>query len=207
MRSKILLATLAIVTPALLSAGLLDTTVTVGIPTMDDYFFYTECTATLSCTVNFGQINHGNPVPVVTDYPIPQAVPDSIVSGYVSVLGLDLTGADVVVGLASSVSIAGNPWPFATSEATIITDLQTANAANAAALLAFFSDPANVSDWVPYSVGTITTGNLGEFSTGVVVGSISTSLSPAVPEPGTLALLGCGLAALFFVRRKPEVRR
>ena len=56
MRSKILLATLAIVTPALLSAGLLDTTVTIGIPTMDDYFFYTECTGTAPCSVNFGVI-------------------------------------------------------------------------------------------------------------------------------------------------------
>lgn len=203
MRSKLLLVTLAIMTPTFLSAGLLDTTVTIGIPTMDDYFFYTECTATPPCSVNFGVINHGNPVPAVTNYDIPQTVPGPVVSGYVSVLGLSLTGTDVVVGLASNVGIAGDPWPFATPEASIITDLLTANTA---ALSTFFSDPANISDFVSYSAGTSTTGNLGEFSNGTVVGSLSTNLPSGVPEPGTLALLGCGLAALFFVRRKAGVR-
>ena len=204
MRSKLLLVTLAIMTPAFLSAGLLDTTVTIGIPTMDDYFFYTECTATPPCSVNFGVINHGKPVPPETGYSIPQTVPGDVVSGYISILGLDLTGTDVVVGLGSGVSIAGSPWPFATSEASIITDLQTGDTA---ALLAFFSDPTLVSDWVSYSAGTTTTGDIGEFSNGTVVGSISTSLPSGVPEPGTLALLGCGLAALFFARRKAAARR
>ena len=206
MRSKILLMTLAIATPALMSAGLLDTTVTIGIPTIDDYFFYIECSTTTTppCSQNFGPIHHGKPVPPVTDYQILNTVPGSIVSGYLTVLGLDAaTGTHVVAGLASSVNIANDPWPFATPEATIITDLQTADTAD---LSVFFSTPANLPDWVAYSAGTNTTGNFGEFSNGVVVGSLSVSLT-AVPEPGTLALLGCGLAALIFVRRKPEFRR
>jgi hypothetical protein len=210
MRSKILLVALAIMTSALLSAGTLDVTVTINTSTFDGYFFYSECTSTSACTVRFGQINHGNPVPPETGYPIQVTVPDSVVSGYVTVLGLGVGGAPdatttddgeghVVVGLANS-SFIGNPWPFATPETTIIRELESGDTTD---LSAFFS--ANASDWVTYSAATPAAGVFGEFSTGVNVGSISTNYtpSPTVPEPATFALLGCGLAALFFVRRKP----
>jgi hypothetical protein len=196
------------VLPASLVNQLLVTNVTSTVNTTDDYLVFIACNAAFgtipaACSIALPvQINHGNPVPAGTfTNQEPVSSPISISNGFLTAIGLDSTGTHVVIGLENIVS----SWPFATPESTVISYLQTANGAG---LSAFFDTnlsgtiPETSSFWIPYMPGTITTGNLEEFSGGIAIGTLSATLI-SVPEPRTLGITGFLLASglLFWCLR------
>jgi hypothetical protein len=206
MRKGLLIA-LAACLPAIVSANVLTTTITTTIPTIDDYLVFLGCTVALpSCTpVSAGAVSGvdliGAVVPAVTNASLQRTIPNNIISGYVAAFGLDTTGSHVVVGLSNSISITTNAWSDifpSTAESQIITDLATHSGATLADLTSFFD--ANLTDFVPFNGISTITGQIGEFSNGIVVGSISTNLQ-TIPEPSTLALTGLILAGLVVLRR------
>jgi hypothetical protein len=132
-------------------------------------------------------------------------VPGNFTTGYITAIGL-ASSTDVVVGLGSGISNATitSGWSsiFLSPEATIATDLATANTA---ALTAFFASELanNPADFIAYSA-TPSTGNIAEFSS-TEIGALTVSSSAAVPEPSTGILFGFGVAAVILagaVRRR-----
>jgi hypothetical protein len=206
MRNKILLLTLAVSLPAILSAtALTSTTVTIDITTTiatgDDYLVFLGCTVPIgSCTpgstgADAGVTLLGLSVPAGTQPPVTKTIPGTIVSGYLTAIGL-ASPTDVVIGLTNGVTITGANWTsiFSTPESQIAADLISGNTASQADLLAFFE--ANLTDFA--SLNSVA-GTLGEFSTGQIRGSYSAS---TVPEPGTLALTGLLLGGLALLNRR-----
>ncbi|HEY1757118.1 MAG TPA: PEP-CTERM sorting domain-containing protein [Bryobacteraceae bacterium] len=208
MRNKIVLTILAAMMPAVLSAGTLTLSVTTSIPSADDYLIY------MGCTVSIGSCTPATPgdsanvaflaaaLPAGTVHPDPTAtIPDSVLSGYVTAIGL-ATPSDVVIALGNGISITSSTWAslFTTPEGQIAADLLGGSTAQRADLLSFFQQ--NYTDFIPLNG---TGGNIGEFSTGVVVGTLGATVSAGagtVPEPGTLALTGALLGGLALLRRR-----
>jgi hypothetical protein len=212
-RTKIVLMALAAALPAVLSAGTIAATVTVDVPTADDYLLYLGCPVPIaSCSSTtpgaiFGSDSIGSLVPPGT-YPVTKSIPDSIVSGYITGIGVGFpNGSDVVVALASGVSITGVPWSTIfpdDPESQIASDIGTGAVD---ALHSFFN--RNLSDFVPFTGGPAITGNIGEFSNGAIVGSISANIVPstAVPEPGTVALLALGIGCMILGRKRAALTK
>lgn len=206
MRNKIVLTVLAGFLPAVLSAGTLTLSVTTAIPSADDYLVYMGCTVSIaSCTpvtpgdsANVAFLGAVVPAGVIT--PSPTAfIPDSVISGYVTAIGL-ATPSDVVIALGNGVAITSSTWSslFTTPESQIAADLVGGSTAQKADLLSFFQQ--NYLDFIPLNG---TGGNIGEFSNGVVVGTLGATVTAStVPEPGTLALTGSLLGGLALLRRR-----
>ena len=206
MQNKIVLTLLAAIMPAVLSAGTLTLSVTTGIPSADDYLIYMGCTVSIaSCTTatpgdsaNVAFLAAALPAGIVNPNPT-ATIPNSVISGYVTAIGL-ATPTDVVIALGNGIAITSNTWAslFTTSESQIAADLIGGSTAQKADLLSFFEQ--NYTDFIPLNG---TGGNIGEFSNGVVVGTLGATVSAStVPEPGTFALTGSLLGGLALVRRR-----
>ena len=206
MQNKIVLTLLAAIMPAVLSAGTLTLSVTTGIPSADDYLIYMGCTVSIaSCTpatpgdsANVAFLAAALPAGTVNPNPT-ATIPNSVISGYVTAIGL-ATPTDVVIALGNGIAITSNTWAslFTTSESQIAADLIGGSTAQKADLLSFFEQ--NYTDFIPLNG---TGGNIGEFSNGVVVGTLGATVSAStVPEPGTFALTGSLLGGLALVRRR-----
>jgi hypothetical protein len=68
--------------------------------------------------------------------------------------------------------------------------------------LAFFN--ANTADWISYSNGALSSGNMWEFSNGVSIGTLGVAVT-AVPEPSTGFLMSLslgGFALLAGIQRR-----
>ena len=206
MQNKIVLTLLAAIMPAVLSAGTLTLSVTTGIPSADDYLIYMGCTVSIaSCTpatpgdsANVAFLAAALPAGTVNPNPT-ATIPNSVISGYVTAIGL-ATPTDVVIALGNGIAITSNTWAslFTTSESQIAADLIGGSTAQKADLLSFFEQ--NYTDFIPLNG---TGGNIGEFSNGVVVGTLGATVSAStVPEPGTFALTGSLLGGLALLRRR-----
>jgi hypothetical protein len=202
---KIALAALAALTASVLSAGSFTFTVTTTIPLEDVNAVFIDCGVPIgACNGSSFEAlivdNTLGSAPVVTNHPVVfQENTAGFVSGYFTFLALsEASPSDVVVALQSGVPITGEPWPFSTAESTVAGWLATSDTTD---LTNFFL--ANLTDF-PQINGT--TGNFGEFSTGLVVGSVSGSVSP---EPAAAALTAVGLGALVlaFRRRNFSLRK
>jgi hypothetical protein len=206
MRNKILLIVLAACVPAVLSAGAITATtitvnVTTGISTADDYLLYLGCAVPLgACNPTTGVPGIGligAVVPAGVQPPVTKTIPGTVLSGILTAVGL-ASPTDVVIALGSGEIITGATWAsfFSTPESQIAGDLLSGSPASQTDLETFFE--ANLADFVPLNG---VSGSVGEFSTGVVVGSFSASTA-AVPEPGTLGLTGLLLGGLAFLNRR-----
>jgi hypothetical protein len=168
----------------------LNVTISSNTATANDYLlFYANGVAGFS---SLGTLPSTGGIPVTNSY----TVPGSFTSGYATVVGL-ATPSDVVVALGSGISTS-SAWStiFLANEATIATDIATANTS---ALTAFLTSEYahNSGDFVTFS-GTPGTGNAVEFSNNLI-GSLTISTAP---EPSTIGLLGCGICALFAAKKK-----
>jgi MYXO-CTERM domain-containing protein len=199
---KIALAGLVALTASVLSAGSITFNVTTTIPLEDVNAVF------IDCGVPIGSCNGGSFEALIIDdpegsYPVETNHPDvfngistgGFESGYFTYLALSQASpSDVVVALESGVPITGESWPFSTPESTVAGWLATGDTTD---LTNFFL--ANLTDF-PQINGT--TGNLAEFSTGVVVGSVSGSVSP---EPAAGGLMALGLLTLVVLHRRRKV--
>jgi hypothetical protein len=202
---KIGLAALMAVSSSVLSAGSITFTVTTTIPLEDVNAVFIDCGVPIgSCNASSFEAliidDDEGSWPVLTDKPdvFHSINTAGFESGYFTYLALSQASpSDVVVALQSGVPIAGQNWPFSTLESTIAGWLTTGDTTD---LTNFFL--ANLTDF-PQIKGT--TGNFGEFSTGVVVGSVSSSVS--VPEPGSGTLMALGLGTLVVLYRRRKARQ
>jgi hypothetical protein len=210
MRNKIVLTVLTAFIPAALSAGTITLSVTTTIPTADDYLVYIGCTVSLpSCTpltpgdsAAAGFLGAVVPAGLITPSPV-ATIPNTVISGYVTAIGL-ATPTDVVIALANNITITSDTWSFlfTTPESQIAADLAGGTTAEKADLLSFVS--LNYTDFIPLNG---TGGNIGEFSNGVVVGTLGATVTAStVPEPGTLALTSLVLGGLALLRRRRQNR-
>jgi hypothetical protein len=210
MRNKVLFVILVMCLPTLVSAGALTLDVTTTIATSDDVTFYFGCGVTIdSCGLgapgSYGPLPSGVAayLPPVSNEPIVEDVTSCcIASGYTTFLGL-ASPSDVVIGLASDIDVTSVTWSSlfpGTSESTIAADLAVGTFANQTAIVSFLE--ANLTDLVPFSYGSAAfpAGEIGEFSGGDVVGSLSATFPS--PEPGTLGLTGLLLGGLAFACRR-----
>lgn len=195
--------------PAALSAGPLtaySVTITTTVATEDDNVFFLGCTVPLaSCNTSDFVVQARNIVGslgvVTNDLIVNSSIPVNFTSGYAMAIGLDASNtSDVVISLASGVTITGTDWSTlfpSTAESTISNDLLTNDFTD---LQTFFD--ANLIDFVAFNGGS---GNIGEFSTGAVVGSADATLTP-IPEPGALVLTAWLLGGLGFAYRRCGIR-
>jgi hypothetical protein len=200
------LAALVALTASVLSAGSITFNVTTTIPLIDANALF------IDCGVPIGACNAGSVQALIIDdaegfKPVQTNHPDvfngidtaGFESGYFTYFALSQSSpSDVVVVLQSGVPITGQNWPFSTAESTIAGWLTTGDTTD---LTSFFL--ANLTDF-PQINGT--TGNFGEFSTGVVVGSVSGSVSPE-PAAGALMALGLLTLVVLYRRRKVTLRK
>jgi len=208
MRNTIVLAALVLALARILCAGPVGVvgTIRTTVSIMDDLFVVIECNAAGCEAPQPFPESSGVTPPVTANYALGYGSAP-FTYGFLTVIGLDSTGTHVIVGLASDVDFVGQAWPFATAETTVESDLESGNTA---ALAAFFSadlsggSPETSSFWIPFTVGTLTTGNIAEFSNGVAVGTIT---AVATPEPGTLGITGFLLAGGLLLLRSRTVER
>jgi hypothetical protein len=194
--------------PAALSAGPLtaySVTITTTVATEDDNVFFLGCAVSLpSCNTSDFVVQARNIVGslgvVTNDLIVNSSIPVNFTSGYAMAIGLDASNtSDVVISLASGITITGTDWNTlfpSTAESTISNDLLTNNFTD---LQAFFD--ANLTDFVAFNSAS---GEIGEFSTGAVVGSAEATITP---EPGALALTAWLLGGLGFAHRRHGIRR
>jgi hypothetical protein len=184
--------------------SVINLTASISVPTTHDYLMFFGSPSTVGIT----GLGTGGSLPVLTNFTFPTVVvPADFSTGFVTAIGIvndanvnDPNLAHVVVALGAGVpNVAGNPWLFSTAESTIATALQTGNTA---ALLAFFN--ANTADWISYSNGALSSGNMWEFSNGVSIGTLGVAVT-AVPEPSTGFLMSLslgGFALLAGIQRR-----
>ena len=109
---------------------------------------------------------------------------------------VDITGGtfDIVMGALFNVvggEIVGGPMMMASEDVVVMTDMAW-----------FFFDEPILSS----SISSGGDGVLFAFEASIIKNSIGSNLTitqhPSIPEPGTLALFGFGLAGLGFARRR-----
>jgi PEP-CTERM motif len=178
-------------------------------------------------TEHLGAVLLGSPIPTSVG-PLPPVsvtlnTPAGFLSGAATLFGLYINPANpggcppttpCGIGMVfnSTAGAAAEPSdPYSTAfpsgsgypaETTLGPAILLQNSTGNTALENFFA--ISTTDWVPFTIGlSSTTVDMVLFSTSNADGTLTiNSVSSGVPEPGTLALLGGGLAALAFLRRK-----
>jgi hypothetical protein len=154
--------------------------------------------------VPIGDLTGGVPTTLTVDF---TRMTSGALAEYFTVAGVyDVTNKYVTVGMSPDQAIAaiGAPFtvPFSCCEEANVADALI-NGNNIDLLINFMQSSLIPMPQLSNNAGQVT---LVDFSTGAMGGSASIFAADEAPEPGTLAMLGGGLAAMCVVRLRRSRR-